>query len=154
MPLALFDLDFTLLDGDCEWLWSHFLVEQGVVGNNFTAQIARFFEDYEAGTLDIVAYETYLLQPLSGLSLESVIDLRDRYLEGIHARLRPFMLERLAWHRLEGHDLLLITAANAFLAEPITRMLGIPNLICTEIEMKMENPLPSSAGFQPSVRAR
>ncbi len=78
------------------------------------------FEDYEAGTLDIVAYETYLLQPLSGLSLDSVIDLRSRYLEGIRARLRPFMLERLAWHRREGHDLLLITAANAFLAEPIT----------------------------------
>ncbi len=147
MPLALFDLDFTLLDGDCEWLWSQFMVEQGVVGEDFIAQIARFFQDYEAGTLDIAVYETYLLQPLTGLSLESVIDLRTRYLEGIRARLRPFMLERLAWHRREGHDLLLITAANAFLAEPISSLLGFSNLICTGIETEDGRPLPSLSGI-------
>ena len=42
VPLALFDLDFTLLDGDCEWLWSQFIAEQGVVGNDFTARIPTF----------------------------------------------------------------------------------------------------------------
>ena len=147
MPLALFDLDFTLLDGDCEWLWSQFLAEQGVVGEDFTAQIARFFQDYEAGTLDIVSYEAYLLQPLNRLSLESVIDLRSRYLEGIRILLRPYMLERLAWHRSEGHTLLLITAANAFLAEPISSLLGFPNLICTGIETENGKPIPRLSGI-------
>jgi len=147
MPLALFDLDYTLLDGDCEWLWSHFLAEQGVVGEDFTAQIARFFQDYEAGTLDIVSYEAYLLQPLNRLSLESVIDLRSRYLEGIRILLRPYMLERLAWHRSEGHTLLLITAANAFLAEPISSLLGFPNLICTGIETENGKPIPRLSGI-------
>jgi HAD superfamily hydrolase (TIGR01490 family) len=147
MPLALFDLDFTLLDGDCEWLWSQFLAEQGVVGADFTTQISRFFDDYETGTLDIVSYETYLLQPLTCLSFETLIDLRKVYLEGIRARLRPFMLERLAWHRAEGHCLLLITAANAFLAEPITRLLDIPNLICTGIETENGKPIPRLSGI-------
>jgi HAD superfamily hydrolase (TIGR01490 family) len=147
MPLALFDLDFTLLDGDCEWLWSQFLAEQGVVGADFTAQISRFFEDYETGTLDIVSYETYLLQPLTYLSFESLINLRNIYLEGIRARLRPYMLERLAWHRSEGHTLLLITAANAFLAEPISSLLGFSNLICTGIKTENGKPLPSLSGI-------
>jgi HAD superfamily hydrolase (TIGR01490 family) len=118
-----------------------------VVGADFTTQISRFFDDYETGTLDIVSYETYLLQPLTYLSFESLINLRKVYLEGIRARLRPNMLERLAWHRSEGHCLLLITAANAFLAEPITRLLDIPNLICTGIETENGKPIPRLSGI-------
>jgi phosphoserine phosphatase len=61
--------------------------------------------------------------------------MRDIYLlEVIRPRLRGWMLERVDWHRAKGHTLLLITASNASLAEPIARLLQFPNLICTQIE--------------------
>jgi HAD superfamily hydrolase (TIGR01490 family) len=141
MSLAIFDLDYTLLDGDSEWLWSEFLAEQGIVGDDFVTRISQFYQDYDAGVLDIVAYENFLLQPLTHLSFDTLIHLRNSYLERIRTRLRPFMLERLAWHRARDHNLLLITAANAFLAEPIRSWLGIANLICTDIET--ENGIPT-----------
>lgn len=135
MTLAIFDLDFTLLEGDCEWLWSEFLLAQGIVGEDFTAQIESYYRDYEAGSLDVDAYERFLLAPQTQLSPQRLADLREIYLlEVIRPRLRRWMLERVAWHRDQGHSLLLLTASNASLAEPIARLLQFPHLICTQIE--------------------
>lgn len=135
MTLAIFDLDFTLLEGDSEWLWSEFMLTQGLVGEDFTAQIARFYHDYETGRLDFDAYERFLLAPQTRLPAQQVAGLLEIYLSTIiRPRLRPWMLDRVAWHRTQVHTLLLITASNALLAEPIARLLEFPNLICTRVE--------------------
>jgi phosphoserine phosphatase len=31
MTLAIFDLDFTIIEGDSEWMWGEFLYEKGIV---------------------------------------------------------------------------------------------------------------------------
>jgi HAD superfamily hydrolase (TIGR01490 family) len=135
MVLALFDLDDTLLDGDCERLWCEFLAERGLVDEGFLTRIGQFFEDYADGSMDFIAYETFFLSPLINFNAEGLIELRSQYLKQINVRLRSFMLERLQWHREQAHQLVLITASNAFLAQPIAQMLDIPHVICTEIEM-------------------
>lgn len=140
MPLALFDLDFTLIEGDCEWLWSEFLVEQSVVGEDFLHKIIQFYSEYEAGQLDVWAYEAFLLEPLTRLNNQSMLDLRALYLERIQSLLRPYMVERIHWHRAQGHALVVITASNAFLARPIAELLNITDLICTEIEVEQDRP--------------
>jgi HAD superfamily hydrolase (TIGR01490 family) len=135
MTLAIFDLDFTLLEGDSEWLWSKFLMTQGIVGEEFIAQIESYYRDYEAGRLDFDAYERFLLTPQTQLSPQQLKELRKIYLfEIIRPRLSLRMLERVAWHRTQGHTLLLITASNAFLAKPIAQLLQFSNLICTQID--------------------
>jgi HAD superfamily hydrolase (TIGR01490 family) len=105
-----------------------------VVGQDFTRRIADFFHDYDQGIMDIFAYEACLLQPLKLYPLEKMIALRSAYLKRIHRAIRPEMTVRVNWHRAQKHTLLLITASNSFLAEPIARMLNIPNLICTNVE--------------------
>lgn len=135
MTLAIFDLDFTLLEGDSEWLWSEFLLAQGLVGEDFIAQIKAYYRDYEAGTLDFDAYEHFLLAPQTRLGPNRFEALRQTYLQDVvRPRLRPWMLERAAQHRAQGHTLLLITASNASLATPIARLLQFPHLLCTQIE--------------------
>lgn len=57
MALVIFDLDNTLIGGDSDYLWGAFLVEnQYVDATEFAAQNEQFYEDYKAGTLDIMAY--------------------------------------------------------------------------------------------------
>lgn len=136
MPVALFDLDYTLLDGDCEYEWSAFLFKNNLVDEQFVAGIARYYADYESGCLDMLAYESFLLHPLKLLSIEKVLQLRGIYLGHIRELIRPVLVDRMNWHRSQQHELLLITAANGFLAEPIAEMLGFLNLICTQVEMK------------------
>jgi HAD superfamily hydrolase (TIGR01490 family) len=132
--LALFDLDCTLLEGDSEALWSRFLLERGIVDAGFDEKVAAFYQDYERGRLDFYAYQEHLLQPLTVNPVEVMICLRSHYLDRIRAALRPQILERVHWHRSQGHKLLLVTATNSFLAGPIAALLEFPGLICTQAE--------------------
>jgi HAD superfamily phosphoserine phosphatase-like hydrolase len=50
------------------------------------------------------------------------------------------MRERVIRHRAENHTLLIVTAANAFFARPIARLLHMPHLICTELETDGQVP--------------
>ena len=132
--IAIFDLDYTLLEGDSEALWSQFLFEKGLVGEEFLQQIQDYYRDYEQGSLDFFKYEEYLLDSLTRHSMHTLIPIRDEYLERIRLILRPSMLERVQWHRSQGHTLLLVTATNRLLAEPIAAILRFQNLICTQVK--------------------
>jgi len=69
MPLAIFDLDNTLIAGDSDYSWGAFLVAQKKVDQAlYKSMNEQFFADYEAGTLDILAYLAFSLAPLIGMS--------------------------------------------------------------------------------------
>jgi broad specificity phosphatase PhoE len=66
MRLALFDLDNTLLAGDSDYEWGQFLVDRGVlVREAYEAQNRAFYEQYQAGTLDIHEFLGFALRPLA-----------------------------------------------------------------------------------------
>lgn len=136
MRLAIFDLDNTLLTGDSDHLWGEFLVEQNLVDRAFYArENDRFYETYKAGTLDIAAYTAFAVEPLIRLGAARLRPLRDLFLktkiEPIIAPAAPALLER---HRIQGDTLLIITATNSFITEPIAELLGVDALLATEPE--------------------
>lgn len=136
MPLALFDLDHTLLTQDSDFLWGQFLVQQGHVDAEFYArENLRFYQDYQAGTLDIHAYAAFVLAPLQRHPAETVAAWRARFIaekiEPVIAPLAPALLER---HRAAGAQLVITTATNRFITEPIAERLGVDALIATDPE--------------------
>ena len=133
-PLALFDLDYTILDGDSEAMWSRFLFEKQVVDNSFLTRINDYYHAYEQGWLDIYAYEAFLLGPLTQLPLARLLELRKEYIELVRQVVRAKMVKRVTRFRTLGFTLLLITASNSFIAEPIAELLHFPHLICTQIK--------------------
>ena len=62
--LAIFDLDNTLIEGDCELIWCEFLAKKGIVDNTFIETIRGYFLKYDAGTIIYSDYEKYLVSPL------------------------------------------------------------------------------------------
>jgi HAD superfamily hydrolase (TIGR01490 family) len=110
------------------------MFERGLVGTEFMARIKDYYHDYERGKLNIIEYEEFFLHPLTLHPLEKLCQLRSEYLERIRLLVRPIMLERVNWHHAQGHTLLLITALNSFIAEPIADLLNFPHLICTLVE--------------------
>ncbi len=136
MSLAIFDLDNTLLDGDSDYLWGQFLVERGLVdGAFYERENQRFYDQYRAGTLDIYEFLTFMLRPLASNPLAELLNWRAQFLE---AKIRPILLPRamelVKQHRTAVDTLLIITATNRFITEPIAEMLGVPNLLATEPE--------------------
>lgn len=137
MSLAIFDLDNTLLGGDSDYLWGQFLVEQGLVdGEYYERENQRFYDDYEAGTLDIYAYQAFMLQPLTQHSLAEMLAWREQFIaEKIQPILLPKADELLYQRRKSGDTLLIITATNRFITAPIAERFGVLHLLATEPEV-------------------
>ncbi len=136
MPLALFDLDNTLLGGDSDYLWGQFLVEQGAVDADVYAQAnQQFYDDYKNGELDIQAFLAFSLRPLAEHSMPQLLAWREQYVEQC---IRPILLPRamalVEQHRQAGDTLVVITATNRFVTRPIVDLYGIEYLIATDIE--------------------
>jgi HAD superfamily hydrolase (TIGR01490 family) len=135
--LAIFDLDNTLLAGDSDYLWGEYLVEHGVVDReHYRRENQRFYDEYRAGTLDIVEFLRFSLKPLAEHPPQRLGELRrgfmrEKILPIISLRARD-LLDR---HRALGHPLLIITATNRFVTEPIAAELGVASLIATDPEI-------------------
>ena len=138
MKLAIFDLDNTLIGGDSDYLWGEFLAEQGHVDGAIRQQQNRhYYAEYKAGRLDIHDFLEFQLQPLAGVDPEILDQLREQYLE---EKVQSILLDKsfklIADHRQQGHTLLIITATNSFITQPIAELMGVSNLIASEAEMK------------------
>ncbi len=138
MPLALFDLDNTLIAGDSDYAWGQFLVAAGKVdGAAYERANQQFYRDYQAGKLDIAAYLRFALAPLARLEPQELAALHSRFMrEVISAMWLPRAEALLARHRVAGDELLIITSTNRFVVEPICRQLGVQALIATEPQVR------------------
>ena len=136
MSLAIFDLDNTLIADDSDYLWGQFLVDQGVVDkDNYENANAKFYDDYKQGTLDIVEFLRFSLRPLADNKPEQLFQWRTQFIQEI---ITPILLQParqlIAKHRERGDTLLVITATNRFVTEPIVELYGIKNLLATTPE--------------------
>ena len=136
MALALFDLDNTLLRGDSDHAWCEFLIEKGVLeGEAYREANDRFYREYEAGTLDIHEYLAFQLKPLAEHPMEELHRWREEYVAArIEPMISPYALALLEKHRSRGDELVLITATNRFVTEPIAERLNVPTLLATGVE--------------------
>jgi HAD superfamily hydrolase (TIGR01490 family) len=134
MRLALFDLDNTLLEADSDLEWSELLAAEGAMDR----ELARdFHAQYQAGTLDIDAFLRFQLEPLAREPMERLFRWRERFVrELVRPRLSRIGRDRLRLHREQGHEIALVTATNAFLAEPVAHELGIRHVLATRAEMR------------------
>jgi HAD superfamily hydrolase (TIGR01490 family) len=137
LPLAIFDLDNTLLNGDSDHLWGVFLAEQGIVdGEWYERENDRFYQEYKEGRLDIFEFLRFSLKPLSEHSPAQLQLWHQTFMqEKIEPILLPAARALVERHRAAGDTLLIITATNAFVTAPIAAAFGVEHLIATEPEM-------------------
>ncbi len=152
MKLALFDLDNTLLDGDSDYCWAQFLIEQGVLDReHYERRNDWYYQHYKQGTLDIREYLEFQLAPVAGRPRE-VIDAWHR--EFMATKIRPIVHAKtpalLGAHR----DALraIVTATNRFITGPIARELGVEHLIACEVEETADGRLTGRPTGTPSFR--
>ncbi|VAW45923.1 Phosphoserine phosphatase [hydrothermal vent metagenome] len=138
MALAIFDLDNTLIANDSDFLWGEFLVANNYVNaEQFAQQNAQFYQDYQKGTLDIIAYQRFALKPLSEQRLETLEQWHQQFMQQyIEPILLPKARALVEKHKNQGDRLLIITATNTFITRPIGLRYGITELLGTEGEIK------------------
>ncbi len=137
MALAIFDLDHTLLNGDSDYLWGEYMVVNKIVDRSEYQRINQsFLEDYHRGELDNDKYLQFALHPLTIYPLEKLYAWREDYVESwIKPIIASGTLELLKKHRQQGDTLIIVSATNFFITEPIANLLNIPNLLSTVPEL-------------------
>jgi HAD superfamily hydrolase (TIGR01490 family) len=137
MSLAIFDLDNTLLGGDSDHAWGEFLIAQGLVSpEEHRRKNDEFYRQYQQGGLDIQAYLRFALAPLAGRPPEELAALHRQFMADFIADMRLPAAEALIdQHRQAGDTLMVITATNRFVTEPIVRSLGIDILLASDAEV-------------------
>lgn len=135
--IALFDLDHTLLPIDSDHEWGRYLVKRGVVdGNHYAQENERFYQDYQAGRLDIYAFLAFALKPLSEHSRAQLNEWHAQFMhEVINPNLRSSAFDLVKKHQDQGDLCCVVTATNSFVTRPIVQAFGIKHLIATEPEV-------------------
>ncbi|MBK4734875.1 histidinol-phosphatase [Noviherbaspirillum pedocola] len=134
MNLTLFDLDHTLLPLDSDYEWGQFMCRVGAVDAvEFARRNAEFYEQYQAGTLDPVAYLEFAFGNLARFPRAKLDSLHRQFMEEvIRPALRPAALDLVRRHRDAGDLVLIITATNRFVTAPIAQAFGVEHLIAAE----------------------
>lgn len=130
-PLYVFDMDDTLINGDCAMIWHQFLVEQGVVNDaNFLEQDRRLMALYSQGKLNMNQYIEFAMEPLKALPKSQVLHLVERCVEK-HILPKQFQQAKALIEQLQqdGIDMVIISASVSFIVEAVGNRIGIPQAL-------------------------
>lgn len=136
MNLAIFDLDNTLLDGDSDYNWGLFLIQEGLVDQKMHEDSnKKFYADYNAGKLDIYKFTEFQFKFFKNNSRKLTDELLVRYIHEVaSSMITKKARELVTKHRNNGDKLLIITATNSYITKPIGKLLGIDDLIGTDLD--------------------
>src|SRR5699024_1930859 len=106
-------------------MWGQFLVDKAIVDADWYArENNRFYEQYQAGTMDVHAYQRFALLPLVVKPPAQLLALREEFI--LHW-MRPAVARQaqalIASRRAAGDCMAIITATNRVVTEPIAALL-------------------------------
>jgi HAD superfamily hydrolase (TIGR01490 family) len=148
MPLAIFDLDNTLLRGDSDHAWGEFLIAQSLVdAASHGARNDEFYQQYTEGRLNIDDYVRFTMGPVLHYSLPELDALHKQFMaEFVRPMILPQAVELIEHHKNAGDNCLIMSATNAFITRPIADELGVHELLATELAMEGEHYTGDIAG--------
>lgn len=137
MALAIFDLDETLIHGDCATLWSQQMGRLGWVDpQSFLKRNNELMNAYSQGELKMEEYMDFSLEPLIGRTPEEVEHLVGPWVEDyIEPIIFSEATKTVAAHRQAGDRILIISASGVHLVKPIAERLGIDEVLGIELEV-------------------
>lgn len=133
--VAVFDVDGTLLRGDCLWLAAR--RSKGLAGQLLAALACLPW--LLGWQLRLVSTGRFKQQTITAFGICEAVNRAeaagraDWLLAELRADLRPEALQRLRWHQQRGDRVLLCSASPRLLLQPLADCLGV-ELLCTELK--------------------
>ncbi|WP_273826084.1 MULTISPECIES: HAD family hydrolase [Pseudomonas] len=137
MALAIFDLDETLIHGDCATLWSEQMGRLGWVDpESFMRRNNELMDAYSRGELAMEEFMLFSLEPMAGRTPDEIEHLVEPWVEEV---IEPLIYsdacKAIAEHRAAGDRILVISASGTHLVRPIAERLGIDEVLGIELEV-------------------
>tara|TARA_B100001057_G_scaffold190225_1_gene191003 strand:- start:83 stop:724 length:642 start_codon:yes stop_codon:yes gene_type:complete len=135
MNFIIFDLDDTLLCGDCEREWINFLFSKGLLNDPETV-LNKFDSEYRKGVLNFVEYSRFIQKPIKGLSREKVNIFIDEFIQKKIENLTDNLTKELLDEAKSANKVLIASGSHDFLVRRIANFFGIKSSIGTPVEIK------------------
>eukprot|EP00659_Diplonema_papillatum_P000531 gene531-798_t len=137
MALVIFDLDDTLIHGDCATLWSEQMGRLGWVdGESFMRKNDELMAAYSRGELAMEDFMDFSLEPMIGRTPEEIEHLVEPWVEDV---IEPLIYSEatrtIARHRQNGDRILVISASGTHLVKPIAARIGIDEVLGIELDV-------------------
>ncbi len=137
MALAIFDLDETLIHGDCATLWSAQMGRLGWVDPEpFMQRNNELMDAYARGELAMEEFMAFTLEPMAGRTPEEVEYLVEPWVEDV---IEPIIFSEgtrtIAEHRAKGDRILIISASGTHLVKPIAARIGVQDVLGIELQV-------------------
>ena len=154
MNLALFDLDGTLIPKDSDHAFGEFVITLGWAdAQAFRRANDGFYQDYLAGRLDIDAYVDFATAPWRDRPAADLAAATRRFLETVvQPMLTPAARALVRRHQDAGDLVAIVTATNDFVTRPIAGLLGVDELIATELARDASGRVLGTISGVPSFR--
>ena len=135
MNFIIFDLDDTLLCGDCEREWINFLFSKGLLKDPETI-LNKFDLEYRKGVMNFVEYSRFIQKPIKGLSKEKVNIFIDEFIQKKIENLTDSLTKELLDEAKSANKVLIASGSHDFLVKRIANFFGINSSIGTPVEIK------------------
>ena len=133
--LVIFDLDNTILNGDSDYAMINYLVHTQALDESAAKQNQIFIEDYQRGELDFDAYTTFALSAYIGMTRTEINEyMRPFVTKVIEPMINTLALKIIHDHGDSGDTILLASATNELIVQPIAKRLDIQNVIGTQVK--------------------
>lgn len=134
---ALFDMDRTLIKKDSAGLYTRYRRDRGEATLRDAVQVGWWMIQYTLGVIDAPRVALRALEHFEGKEERWLLEsceqwFSDYVLPTVQAKGRA-AVER---HRAAGDFIAIVTGATRYVAEPLARELGIPCVVCTELEVR------------------
>jgi len=135
--LAIFDLDNTILNGDSDYSWINFLIDIDYVDKDeYEKKNQYFYDKYYEGKLDYDEWAEFALSTIKGKRPEEIENLLNKFLSSvIEPMINIYALRLLHNHYHKNDEMLLASATNSVIVDPIAKRLGFENIVATEVEI-------------------
>ena len=135
--LVIFDLDNTILNGDSDYSWINFLINENYVDKHeYEKRNQYFYDQYYEGNLDYDEWAEFALSTMKGKTPFDLEEPLSKFLSTvIEPMINIYPLRLLHNHHHDNDIMLLASATNSVLVEPIARRLGFENIVATEVEI-------------------
>ena len=136
-PLYVFDMDETIVNGDCSMLWNAFMIEKKIIIDpDFIETDKAMMALYAKGQMDMEEYLSYTLKPLAAIPCDDIDRLVDEFvIEKVLPLVFPEALTLIKALKSKHLSLLIISATVSFIVQKVAKHLGIEQAIGIDLQL-------------------
>jgi HAD superfamily hydrolase (TIGR01490 family) len=135
MPIAFFDMDYTLLSRSTSTLYVKYLLRRRMMSLREAFAVSLVTAQYKLNMLDFPKATARLGRSLRNGDAEATRALCQQFVnEAVLQHIAPKALSKLHEHQANGDSVVLLSASTQFVVQPVADHLGIPCRF-TELEI-------------------